>query len=85
MEKEKLNFKINYKNIRVFEEKNADKPQFPLVLSVPHSGTFFPEEFLQNVAVIQRKKLFLQSVIAINLYHDMKIRRNFMFLQTSYI
>ncbi|MBP5353008.1 MAG: N-formylglutamate amidohydrolase [Alphaproteobacteria bacterium] len=50
MEKEKLNFKINYKNIRVFEEKNADKPQFPLVLSVPHSGTFFPEEFLQNVA-----------------------------------
>jgi hypothetical protein len=43
-------------------------------------GRLFPiflkksEEFLQNVAVIQRKKLFLQSVIAINLYHDMKIR-----------
>jgi len=31
------------------------------------------KEFLQKVAGIQRKKLFLQSVITINLYNDMKI------------
>ena len=47
---EKLNFEINYNNIKVFEEYNTGKPRFPLVLSVPHSGTYFPPEFLENVA-----------------------------------
>lgn len=47
---EELKFEIKYKNMKVFEEYNTEKPSFPLVLSVPHSGTFFPHEFLENVA-----------------------------------
>lgn len=50
MEKEKLNFAVDYKKIEVFEEKNAEKPKFPLVVSVPHSGTVFPSSFLDNIA-----------------------------------
>lgn len=46
---DKLDFKINYKNLQVFSEKNTDNPVYPLLLSVPHSGTYFPPEFLQNV------------------------------------
>ena len=46
---DKLDFKINYKNLQVFSQKNTDNPAYPLLLSVPHSGTYFPPEFLQNV------------------------------------
>ena len=46
---DKLNFKINYKKVAVFTEKNTASPQYPLLLSIPHSGTYFPPEFLQNV------------------------------------
>ena len=46
---EKLNFKIDYSKVSVFSEYNTDKIEFPLILTVPHSGKFFPEEFLQNV------------------------------------
>ena len=46
---DKLDFKVNYKNLQVFSQKNTDNPAYPLLLSVPHSGTYFPPEFLQNV------------------------------------
>ena len=49
MEKTKLNFKIDYQSIKVFDEKNSEKICFPLILSVPHSGDFFPREFLNQV------------------------------------
>ena len=45
----KLKFKINYKNMAVFSEKNTENPEYPLLLSIPHSGTYFPPEFLKNV------------------------------------
>lgn len=45
----KLKFKINYKNMTVFSEKNTANPEYPLLLSIPHSGTYFPPEFLKNV------------------------------------
>ena len=47
--KDKLNFKINYKKIKVLEEFNTKDIKFPLVLSIPHSGTVIPKEFLDNV------------------------------------
>ena len=49
MEDNKLNFKVDYSKIPVFKSYNTDKPMYPLVLSVPHSGTFFPPEFLEQV------------------------------------
>lgn len=49
MEIKKLNFSINYKKMQIFEEYNTSKPDYPLILSIPHSGTFFPPEFLKNV------------------------------------
>ena len=45
----KIEIKTDYKKIKVFSEYNADKIEYPLILSIPHSGTFFPPEFLQNV------------------------------------
>ena len=47
---DKLDIKIDYKKLKVLSEFNADKAEFPLVLAIPHSGTFFPAEFLENVA-----------------------------------
>lgn len=51
MSDKKLNFKINYAAFDVVSEYNSKDPRYPLVLSVPHSGTIFPNEFLQSVAV----------------------------------
>ena len=45
----KLNFKIDYASFPVLETKNTDAPQYPLILSIPHSGKFFPPNFLQQV------------------------------------
>ena len=45
----KLKFKINYKDMTVFSEKNTESPEYPILLSIPHSGTYFPPEFLKNV------------------------------------
>ena len=49
MNDNKLNFKIDYASFPVFETKNADTPQYPLILSIPHSGKFFPPNFLQQI------------------------------------
>ena len=49
MAEKHLDFKVDYTNLSVYDEFNADKLQYPLVLSIPHSGTCFPPEFLQNV------------------------------------
>ena len=39
--------KIDYSKIKVFEDFNTEKPTFPLVLSIPHSGTYMPPEFVK--------------------------------------
>ena len=49
MADKKVVFTVNYKNLSVYDEFNVDKIQYPLILSIPHSGTVFPPEFLQNV------------------------------------
>lgn len=49
MENKKLDFKIDYKKMPVFVDYNIDNIKFPLVLSMPHSGSFFPPEFLEQV------------------------------------
>lgn len=47
---QKANIDVNYKNMKIYTEFNADKIQYPLILSVPHSGTYFPPEFLKITA-----------------------------------
>ncbi|MBR2299901.1 MAG: N-formylglutamate amidohydrolase [Alphaproteobacteria bacterium] len=37
--------KIDYKKLDIYEEKAMDKLMYPLVLSIPHSGKIFPQEF----------------------------------------
>lgn len=55
MSNKKLDFRVDYKNLQIFEEFNTQNPKFPIVLSSPHSGTLFPPEFLDNVALSQEE------------------------------
>ena len=48
-----LDFEIDYTKIKIFDELNTDNILFPLILSVPHKGQYFPPEFLQATAVGQ--------------------------------
>lgn len=50
MESKKCDFKVDYSKMKIFECYNSEKVDFPLILSIPHSGTFFPPEFLDAVA-----------------------------------
>ena len=43
-----IDFRINYKKLKIFDEFNTKDFQYPIVLSSPHSGRNFPQEFLQN-------------------------------------
>ncbi len=43
-----IDFRINYKKLKIFDEFNTKDFQYPIVLSSPHSGSDFPQEFLQN-------------------------------------
>ena len=51
MTEKKLDFRIDYKKLKIFEEFNTKDPVFPMVLSSPHSGCAFPEEFLAHSAL----------------------------------
>ena len=46
-----LDLKIDYTKIKIFDEFNTDNIQYPVILSVPHKGQLFPEEFLHATAV----------------------------------
>ncbi len=48
MAEKKIDFRVNYKKLNIFEEFNTKDIQFPVVLSSPHSGRDFPSEFLAN-------------------------------------
>ena len=39
-------FKIDYTKINIFNEFNCNEIKYPVVVSVPHAGSFFPKEFL---------------------------------------
>lgn len=45
----KSDFKVDYSKLKIFEEYNTSEMKFPVVLSAPHSGRIFPEEFLNAV------------------------------------
>lgn len=51
MAERKIDFRVNYKKLPIFEEFNTKDAKFPIVLSSPHSGRNFPKEFLDNVAL----------------------------------
>lgn len=51
MSEKRLDFRIDYSKIAIYDEFNTENPKFPIVLSSPHSGTVFPEEFLENCAL----------------------------------
>lgn len=50
-----LNFKVDYNQLKIYDEYNTDNIRYPLVLSVPHKGQIFPEEFLHATAVSQNE------------------------------
>ncbi len=49
MENKKCDFTVDYSKMKIFECFNTDKMDFPLILSIPHSGTYFPPEVLEQV------------------------------------
>lgn len=51
MSDKKLDFRVNYKNLKIFEEFNSKDLRFPVVMSSPHSGRDFPPEFLANTTL----------------------------------
>jgi len=44
-----IDFTVDYKKLDILEEFNTKNIKYPLILSIPHSGTVFPEEFLKAV------------------------------------
>ena len=48
-------FKIDYKKINVYKEAGTTDIRYPVIVSVPHAGRFFPEEFLQNSALSEEQ------------------------------
>ena len=48
MSEKHIKFQVDYSKLKVVNEYNTKNQRYPLVLSVPHSGTVFPEEFLEN-------------------------------------
>jgi len=66
---ENINFSVDYTKFSVIDEKNTETIKYPLILSVPHCGTVFPEEFLQasrhNVATLRKNEdIFVYDLIA---------------------
>ena len=39
-------FKVDYKKLKIFEENQITDIKYPVILSIPHAGTVFPDEFL---------------------------------------
>lgn len=56
MNDKRLDFRIDYKKLSIFEEFNTKDMAFPIVMSSPHSGTLFPREFLEN-SVLSKEEL----------------------------
>lgn len=44
-----IDFTVDYSKLNPIEEFNTTELKYPLVLSIPHAGTVFPEEFLKAV------------------------------------
>lgn len=48
MKKNTIYFNVDYQKLDILEEFNSENIKYPIVLSSPHAGTIFPEEFLAN-------------------------------------
>jgi len=48
---ENIDFTVDYKKLEIMDEYNTSDLKYPLILSIPHSGTVFPKEFLKAVQV----------------------------------
>jgi len=46
---ENIDFTVDYSKLDIMDEYNTDDLMYPLILSIPHCGTVFPEEFLRAV------------------------------------
>ena len=44
-----IDFRVDYSKINVLDVFNDDEIKYPLILSIPHCGTVFPQEFLKAV------------------------------------
>ena len=55
MNKNILDFKVDYSVLNVYDEFNTRNPKFPIVLSSPHSGDVFPQEFLAHSALTEKE------------------------------
>ena len=64
----KCDFKVDYSKIKVFEERGTKDIKYPLIVSVPHAGTVFPEECLPFIGVDVKKlrsneDLFVNDIV----------------------
>jgi len=50
-----LDFKVDYSKLKVLNEFNTKDCSLPIVLSSPHAGDVFPQEFLDNVALSEKE------------------------------
>ena len=48
MTQKHIDFSVDYKKLKIFNEFNTKDFAYPIVLSSPHSGKNFPKEFLDN-------------------------------------
>lgn len=55
MSEKKIDFEIDYGKLKIFDEFNTKDIKYPIVLSSPHAGNRFPEEFLKNSALSEHE------------------------------
>lgn len=60
---------VNYKKLKIYEEYATGKFAYPLILTLPHSGNIFPEEFfaLTNLSIEELRSnedLFMDELLA---------------------
>ena len=55
MSEKKLDFKVDYSKIKIYDEYNVKDIKYPIVLSSPHAGSKFPEEFLKNSSLSENE------------------------------
>jgi len=46
-----IDFKVDYTQLNIIDEFYTSELKYPLILSIPHCGTVFPNEFLKAVQV----------------------------------
>jgi len=46
---EHIDFTVDYSKLDLMDEYNTEELKYPLILSIPHCGTVFPEEFLHAI------------------------------------